>query len=110
MAVGIGEERLESVPSAIRLEQDATLRLVLQAHDGADEEATVEYRLNPGNDITFAENDGKVITATFDVATEPTVTERRYALKGTAGKMVQITAIVLPERVHRSKETVTLLK
>ena len=109
MAVSI-VERLKSVPPAINIEQDATLRLVLQSHGDGEEEATVEYRLNPGNDYVFAENDSKLILGTFTVATEATVADRQYALRGPAGRNVQVTAVVLPERIHRSKETVTVLK
>jgi hypothetical protein len=103
-------ERLKSVPVSIRVQQEATLRLVLRSHSEEGERATVEYRLNPGNEFVFAENDSKVIEGSFDVATEPTIAERRYALKGPAGRNVQVTAIVLPDRIDQSKETVTVLK
>jgi hypothetical protein len=111
MAVSI-VDGLKSNPTAIRIEQEATLRLVLQSRrDGTETEtATVEYRLNPKNEFVFAENDAKLIVETFTVATDPTVADRRYALKGPSGRNVEISAIVLPERSHKSKETVTVLK
>lgn len=103
-------ERLKSIPISIRVEQEATLKLVLRSHRDEGEQATVEYRLNAGNAFVFAENDSKVIVATFDVTTEPTDAERRYALRGPAGRNVQVTAFVLPDRIEKSKETVTVLK
>ena len=101
-------ERLKSNPTDFHSGETATLRLSLQADSDA-EQATVEYRLNPNNDVVFAENGKKMIEATFDVNTEPTPTERRYALTSPPGKIITITAIVLPDRDERSKETVTIL-
>ena len=51
-----------------------------------------------------------MIKETFDVASVPTVADRNYALTGPGGKSVTITSIVLPERLEKSKETVTILK
>lgn len=101
-------DRLKSNPTDFHSGDPATLRLSLQA-DSAAEKATVEYRLNPNNDVVFAENGKKMIEATFDVSPMPTLAERRYALTSPPGKMVVITAIVLPDRDERSKETVTIL-
>ena len=103
-------ESLQSKPPAVRPGQSATLELVLQSTIAAGEEATVEYRLNPKNEVLFAENDDKVITASFNVASVPAPTARAYALKAKGGNVVTITAIVLPERVQKSKEAVTILK
>ena len=103
-------ERLKSAPTSVRVGQEAVLKLVLQSSSSEGEKVDVEYRLNPGNDYFFGENDGKLILGTFDVGAEPTVAERKYALKGPAGRVVQITAIVLPERIDQSKEAVAVLK
>jgi len=103
-------ERLKSTPSSFLPGQEATLQLLLQSQNEAGEQATIEYRLNPGNDIVFAENGGKMIAETFDVASVPTLTKRNYALTGPGGKSVTITGIVLPERLEKSKEMVTILK
>lgn len=103
-------ERLKSTPSSFRPGDEATLQLLLQSQDAAGEQATIEYRLNPGNDVVFAENGGKMIDETFTVASVPTLTKRSYALNGPGGKSVTITGIVLPDRLEKSKETVVILK
>jgi len=102
--------RLNSTPGAIRPGESATLLLGLQSLDPAGEQTTVEYRLSPGNDVLFAENGDKSITETFTVSSAPTPASRVYALTSTGGKVVTITAIVLPERIEKSKEAVTILK
>jgi hypothetical protein len=101
---------LKSTPEAIKPGESATLQLGLQSQTPAGEETTVEYRLSPGNDVVFAENGNKFITETFTVASAPTPASRAYALTSVGGKVVTITAIVLPERLEKSKEAVTILK
>jgi hypothetical protein len=103
-------ERLKSSPESFRSGEEATLQLLLQSQNDDGEQATIEYRLNPNNDVVFAENGGKVIKETFEVASVPTVAKRSYALTGPGGRSVTITGIVLPERLERSKETVVILK
>ncbi|MEO8256705.1 MAG: hypothetical protein ABI868_05090 [Acidobacteriota bacterium] len=102
-------ERLKSSPVSFRSGEEATLRLSLQAESAAGERTDVEYRLNPSNEVVFSENGGKVIKATFTVQSVPTSVDRKYALNSSRGKIVQITAVVLPERDEQSKETVTIL-
>ena len=82
----------------------------LQSQNSAGERTTVEYRLNPNNDVAFVENGGKMISESFDIASVPTPASRAYALQSEGGKIVTITAIVLPERLEKSKEAVTILK
>ena len=101
---------LKSTPEAFKPGESATLVLGLQSQDPAGEQTTVEYRLSPGNEVVFAENGDKFITATFAVSSAPTPVSRAYALTSTGGKVVTITAIVLPERLEKSKEAVTILK
>lgn len=103
-------QRLKSTPEAVRPGESATLVLGLQSQTPDGEQATVEYRLSPGNDVVFAENGDKVVTGTFAVSSAPTPASRAYALTSTGGKVVTITAIVLPERLEKSKEAVTILK
>jgi hypothetical protein len=102
-------ERLKSTPVSFRSGQPATLRLSLQAESATGEQTDVEYRLNPNNDVVFAENGEKMIKATFTVQSVPTSAERGYALISSRGKNVQITAVVLPERDEQSKEMVSIL-
>jgi len=101
---------LKSTPEAVRPGESATLVVGLQSQIPAGEQTTVEYRLSPGNDVVFAENGDKAITGTFAVSSAPTPASRTYALTSAGGKIVTITAIVLPERIEKSKEAVTILK
>jgi hypothetical protein len=101
---------LKSSPESFKSGETATLQLGLQSQSPAGEQSIVEYRLSPGNDVVFAENGNKFITETFTVSSAPTAVSRAYALTSTGGKVVTITAIVLPERLEKSKEAVTILK